>query len=227
MKFGVIQFPGSSSDQDAYFAALNVLDQPAEYIWHESTDLAGSDCVIVPGGFSYGDYLRCGAVAALSPVMGAVKKHAAAGGLVMGVGNGFQILCESGLLPGALLRNEGLRFVCKHIHMRIENARTRFTNVGEVGQVLRVPIAHGEGNYYCDDATLKELNGNGQVILRYSGPAGAIDRAYNPNGALDGIAGIVNHEGNVAGMMPHPEGACEPVLGSTDGLVILRSLLAG
>ena len=146
MKFGVIQFPGSNCDQDAYFAALNVLDQPTEYIWHESTDLAGSDCVIVPGGFSYGDYLRCGAVAALSPVMGAVKKHAAAGGLVMGVCNGFQILCESGLLPGALLRNEGLRFVCKHIHMRIENADTRFTSAGAKGQVLRVPIAHGEGN---------------------------------------------------------------------------------
>lgn len=227
MKFGVIQFPGSNCDQDAYFAALNVLDQPTEYIWHESTDLAGSDCVIVPGGFSYGDYLRCGAVAALSPVMGAVKKHAAAGGLVMGVCNGFQILCESGLLPGALLRNEGLRFVCKHIHMRIENADTRFTSAGAKGQVLRVPIAHGEGNYYCDDATLKELNGNGQVILRYSSPLGAIDRACNPNGALDGIAGIVNREGNVAGMMPHPERACEPVLGSTDGLVILRSLLAG
>jgi phosphoribosylformylglycinamidine synthase len=166
-------------------------------------------------------------VAALSPVMGAVKKHAAAGGLVMGVCNGFQILCESGLLPGALLRNEGLRFVCKHIHMRIENADTRFTSAGAKGQVLRVPIAHGEGNYYCDDATLKELNGNGQVILRYSSPLGAIDRACNPNGALDGIAGIVNREGNVAGMMPHPERACEPVLGSTDGLVILRSLLAG
>lgn len=225
MKFGVIQFPGSNCDQDAYFAALDVLAQPAEYIWHESTDLGGADCVIVPGGFSYGDYLRCGAVAALSPVMGAVKKHAAVGGLVLGVCNGFQILCEAGLLPGALLRNEGLRFVCKHIFMRIENGDTQFTRAGEKGQVLRVPIAHGEGNYYCDAPTLKLLQDNGQVILRYSSPAGAIDRAYNPNGALDGIAGIVNREGNVAGMMPHPERACEPVLGSTDGLVILRSLI--
>lgn len=226
MKFGVIQFPGSNCDQDAYFAALSVLAQPTEYIWHQSTDLSGVDCVIVPGGFSYGDYLRCGAVAALSPVMGAVKEFAARGGLVIGICNGFQILCEAGLLPGALMPNQGLRFVCKHVYLRVENANTRFTNSGHPGQVLRIPIAHGEGNYTCDQATLRELEDAGRVILRYIDPQGETNPAYNPNGSMAFIAGITSREGNVAGMMPHPERACEPILGSTDGLVILRSLLA-
>ncbi len=225
MKFGVIQFPGSNCDQDAYFAALDVLKQPVEYIWHQSTDLSGVDCVFVPGGFSYGDYLRCGAVAALSPVMGAVKEFAAKGGLVIGVCNGFQILCEAGLLPGVLLRNQGLRFVCKYVHLRVENSNTRFTCSGKTGQVLRIPVAHGEGNYHCEDSTLREMEKNGQIILRYCGPDGARAPEFNPNGALDDIAGIVSREGNVAGMMPHPERACEPLLGSTDGLVILQSLL--
>lgn len=225
MKFGVIQFPGSNCDQDAYFAALDVLKQPVEYIWHQSTDLSGVDCVFVPGGFSYGDYLRCGAVAALSPVMGAVKAFAAKGGLVIGVCNGFQILCEAGLLPGVLLRNQGLRFVCKYVHLRVENSNTRFTCSGKTGQVLRIPVAHGEGNYHCEDSTLREMEKNGQIILRYCGPDGARAPEFNPNGALDDIAGIVSREGNVAGMMPHPERACEPLLGSTDGLVILQSLL--
>lgn len=226
MKFAVIQFPGSNCDQDAYYAALNVLGQPVEYVWHQSTDLAGADCVIVPGGFSYGDYLRCGAVASLSPVMNAVKKHAADGGLVIGICNGFQILCESGLLPGALVRNEGLRFVCRYVPLRLENASTRFTSLGAQGQVLNIPIAHGEGNYYCDDATLKSLEDGGQVLLRYCNPLGEITPQSNPNGSLHSIAGIINKEGNVAGMMPHPERACEPVLGSQDGLVILKSLLS-
>jgi len=225
VKFGVIQFPGSNCDQDAYFAALDVLKQPVEYIWHQSTDLSGVDCVFVPGGFSYGDYLRCGAVAALSPVMGAVKEFAAKGGLVIGVCNGFQILCEAGLLPGVLLRNQGLRFVCKYVHLRVENSNTRFTCSGKTGQVLRIPVAHGEGNYHCEDSTLREMEKNGQIILRYCGPDGARAPEFNPNGALDDIAGIVSREGNVAGMMPHPERACEPLLGSTDGLVILQSLL--
>lgn len=227
MKFAVLRFPGSNCDQDAYFAALNVLRQPVEYVWHESTDLAGADCVIIPGGFSYGDYLRCGAVAALSPVMGAVRKFAASGGLVIGICNGFQILCESGLLPGVLLRNRGLRFICRHVHLRLENADTPFTRSGTVGKVLSIPIAHGEGNYFADESTLRELEDSGRVILRYCGPGGEIEDRYNPNGAARNIAGIVNREGNVAGMMPHPERACEPILGSEDGLVILNSILGG
>ncbi len=225
MKFGVIQFPGSNCDQDAYYAALNVLREPVEYIWHESSDLQGAECIIVPGGFSYGDYLRCGAVAALSPVMAAVKKHAEGGGTVLGICNGFQVLCEAGLLPGALTPNRNQRFVCKPTYLRIENAATRFTNAGEKGQVLTVPIAHGEGNYYCDDKTLKSLRDNAQIILRYTSPTGELDDAFNPNGSIDSIAGITNVQGNVAGMMPHPERACEPVLGSSDGLVLLKSLL--
>ncbi|MEJ5296419.1 MAG: phosphoribosylformylglycinamidine synthase subunit PurQ [Armatimonadota bacterium] len=227
MKFAVLRFPGSNCDQDAYFAALNVLRQPVEYVWHESTDLAGADCVIIPGGFSYGDYLRCGAVAALSPVMGAVRKFAASGGLVIGICNGFQILCESGLLPGVLLRNRGLRFICRHVHLRLENADTPFTRSGTVGEVLSIPIAHGEGNYFADESTLRELEDSGRVILRYCGPGGEVEDRYNPNGAARNIAGIVNREGNVAGMMPHPERACEPILGSEDGLVILNSILGG
>lgn len=227
MKFAVLRFPGSNCDQDAYFAALNVLQQPVEYVWHESTDLAGADCVIIPGGFSYGDYLRCGAVAALSPVMGAVRKFAASGGLVIGICNGFQILCESGLLPGVLLRNRGLRFICRHVHLRLENADTPFTRSGTVGEVLSIPIAHGEGNYFADEQTLRELEDSGRVILRYCGPGGEVEDRFNPNGAARNIAGIVNREGNVAGMMPHPERACEPILGSEDGLVILNSILGG
>lgn len=227
MKFAVLRFPGSNCDQDAYFAALNVLRQPVEYVWHESTDLAGADCVIIPGGFSYGDYLRCGAVAALSPVMGAVRRFAASGGLVIGICNGFQILCESGLLPGVLLRNRGLRFICRHVHLRLENSATPFTRAGREGDVLRIPIAHGEGNYFADEAKLRELEEAGRVILRYCGPGGEVEDRHNPNGAANNIAGIVNREGNVAGMMPHPERACEPLLGSEDGLVILNSILGG
>jgi phosphoribosylformylglycinamidine synthase I len=227
VKFAVLRFPGSNCDQDAYFAALNVLRQPVEYVWHESTDLAGADCVIIPGGFSYGDYLRCGAVAALSPVMGAVRRFAASGGLVIGICNGFQILCESGLLPGVLLRNRGLRFICRHVHLRLENSATPFTRAGREGDVLRIPIAHGEGNYFADEATLRELEEAGRVILRYCGPGGEVEDRHNPNGAANNIAGIVNREGNVAGMMPHPERACEPLLGSEDGLVILNSILGG
>lgn len=225
MKFGVIRFPGSNCDQDAYFAGLNVLGQPTEYIWHESSDLAGSDCIIIPGGFSYGDYLRCGAISALSPVMQEVKKFAAAGGRVLGICNGFQILCESGLLPGALVANTGLRFVCRYIHVRVENDETPFTGTGRKGQVLRIPIAHGEGNYQCDESTLRELEDNNRVLLRYCGPDGEVAPEHNPNGSLAHIAGIINAQGNVAGMMPHPERACEPVLGSSDGLVILKSIL--
>lgn len=225
MKFGVIQFPGSNCDQDAYFAALNVLKQPVDYIWHQSASVDGYDCIIVPGGFSYGDYLRCGAVASQSPVMTAVKKFAGAGGLVIGICNGFQILCESGLLPGALVPNTGLRFVCKYVNLKVENSETRFTSQGRASQILRVPIAHGEGNYYCDPDTLHTLKDNNQIILRYCSPTGELENAWNPNGSLEHIAGITNREGNVAGMMPHPERACEPALGSEDGLVILKSLL--
>ncbi len=227
MKFAVVRFPGSNCDQDAYFAALNVLKQPVDYVWHESTDLAGADCVIIPGGFSYGDYLRCGAVAALSPVMGAVRRFASSGGLVIGICNGFQILCESGLLPGVLLRNRGLRFICRHVHLRLENTGTPFTRAGKPGDVLSIPIAHGEGNYFADEDTLRELEDSGRVILRYCGPQGEVEDRFNPNGAARNIAGIVNREGNVAGMMPHPERACEPLLGSEDGLVILNSILGG
>jgi len=225
MKIGVVVFPGSNCDHDALHAFRDVLQKPAEFIWHQSQDLVGFDAVILPGGFSYGDYLRTGAIARFSPVMSAVAKFARSGGLVLGICNGFQILCEAGLLPGALMRNTGLRFICRHVHIRVETTSTPFTSAAEAGQVLRVPIAHADGNYVCEEAALAELKRNGQIVFRYCAPDGRLDPAANPNGSLDAIAGICSRERNVLGLMPHPERAVESALGSTDGLVVLRSLV--
>ena len=225
MKFGVVVFPGSNCDHDAFYAIGNVLQQPVEFIWHQSEDLANCDAVILPGGFSYGDYLRTGAIARFSPVMKAVEKFASGGGLVLGVCNGFQILCEAGLLPGAMMRNSGLRFICRHVHIRVEQTDTPFTNAAAKGQILKIPIAHSDGNYNCDEAMLAELEKNRQVIFRYTTPDGVNDDAGNPNGAVHNIAGICNRGRNVAGLMPHPERAVEAALGSTDGLTIFRSVV--
>ena len=225
MKFGVIQFPGSNCDQDAYFAVKDILKQPVEYVWHQETDVSGYDCIIIPGGFSYGDYLRTGAVARFSPVMNAVQEFADNGGRVIGICNGFQILCEAHMLPGALLPNNTLRFRCKYVNVRVENNATDYTHLCDEGQVLRIPIAHHGGQYYCDPDTLRWLEEHDRVILRYSDERGAITDAANPNGSLSGIAGIVNERGNVAGMMPHPERAVEDILGSADGVFILKSVV--
>jgi phosphoribosylformylglycinamidine synthase I len=225
MKFGVVVFPGSNCDHDAHYALGQVLHQPVEFLWHQSEQIAGFDAIILPGGFSYGDYLRTGAIARFSPVMRAVERFARAGGLVLGICNGFQILCEAGLLPGALRRNAGLRFICRQVHIRIENNGTPFTAGARPGQVLQIPIAHAEGNYFCDEATLAELERNGQIVFRYTTPDGREEAAANPNGSLANIAGICNRERNVLGLMPHPERAVEAALGSSDGLVIFRSLI--
>ncbi|HUB34545.1 MAG TPA: phosphoribosylformylglycinamidine synthase subunit PurQ [Bryobacteraceae bacterium] len=216
MKFGVIVFPGSNCDHDAFYAVSGNLGQKAEFIWHESADLGDVDAVILPGGFSYGDYLRCGAIAKFSPVMQAVKRFAAEGGPVLGVCNGFQILVEAGLLPGALLRNRSLKFICRDVHLRVETTDSPFTRAAERGEILRIPVAHGEGCYYADERTLAELEDEDRVAFRY------LD---NPNGSLADIAGILSPERNVLGMMPHPERASDALMGSTDGLTIFHSLL--
>jgi len=224
MKFGVVVFPGSNCDHDAFYAIGNVLQQPVEFIWHQSENLAHCDAVILPGGFSYGDYLRTGAIARFSPVMKSVEKFANSGGLVLGICNGFQILCEAGLLPGAMLRNAGLRFICRPVHIRVEQTDTPFTCAAQKGQILKIPIAHSDGNYTCDAATLAELEKNRQVIFRYTTPDGSNDAAGNPNGSMHNIAGICNRARNVVGLMPHPERAVETALDSADGLVVFRSL---
>jgi phosphoribosylformylglycinamidine synthase len=218
-------FPGSNSDHDTHHALGAVLKQPVEFLWHQSEQLSGFDAIILPGGFAYGDYLRTGAIARFSPVMRAVAKFARGGGLVLGVCNGFQVLLEAGLLPGAVLRNQGLRFICRHVYIRVENTDTPFTCAAKPGQVLKIPIAHSDGNYFCDAATLADLERNKQIIFRYTNPDGVEDPAWNPNGALANIAGISNRERNVVGLMPHPERAAETALGSADGLVILRSMM--
>jgi phosphoribosylformylglycinamidine synthase subunit PurQ / glutaminase len=225
MKIGVVVFPGSNCDHDVLHAVRDVNRTPAEFIWHQSQDLAGFDAVILPGGFAYGDYLRTGAIARFSPVMDAIARFARSGGLVLGICNGFQILCEAGLLPGALMRNKGLRFICRPVHIRVETAATPFTSAAQLGQVLCMPIAHAEGNYVCDAATLADLKHNNQIVFRYCAPGGRLDPEANPNGSLDAIAGICNRERNVMGMMPHPDRAVEAALGSTDGLVVFRSLV--
>jgi phosphoribosylformylglycinamidine synthase len=225
MKFGVVVFPGSNCDHDAYHAVGAVLGQPVDFIWHQSEDLRGIDAIVLPGGFAYGDYLRTGAIARFSPVMRAVEKFARAGGLVLGICNGFQILLEAGLLPGAMLRNSGLRFICRHVHLRVESTDTPFTAAATRGQILKIPIAHGDGNYTCDDATLAELERNNQIVFRYTTPDGTNDDAGNPNGSRANIAGICNRGRNVLGLMPHPERASEAALGSTDGLVVFRSMV--
>jgi phosphoribosylformylglycinamidine synthase len=225
MKFGVVVFPGSNCDHDAFYAIGNVLQKPVEFIWHQSENLANCDAIILPGGFSYGDYLRTGAIARFSPVMKSIEQFANSGGMVLGVCNGFQILCEAGLLPGAMMRNSGLRYICRHVHIRVEQTDTPFTSAAQPGQILEIPIAHNDGNYTCDEATLAELEKNRQVIFRYTTPDGSDDSAGNPNGAVHNIAGVCNRERNVVGLMPHPERAVESALGSNDGLVIFRSMV--
>ena len=226
MKFGVVVFPGSNCDEDAYHAAKDVLGQDAEYIWHKETDLKGADVVVLPGGFAHGDYLRTGAMARFSPIMNEVRAFADRGGPVIGICNGFQILLEASLLPGAMLRNRGLKYRCELVNVRVEQTDTPFTCAARVGQVLRIPIGHGEGNYFAPPDMLETLEANRQVILRYTDPQGRIDEAWNPNGSVNAIAGICNARRNVAGMMPHPERACEALLGGTDGRVILESVVA-
>ncbi len=223
MRFGIVVFPGSNCDHDAYHAVKHVLGQDAEFLWHKDTDLKSADVLILPGGFSYGDYLRTGAIARFSPIMREVQSFAARGGPILGVCNGFQILLEAGLIPGAMLRNRSVKFVCQQVHLRVEQTDTPFTCAGRKGQVLQMPIAHGEGNYFAPPDVLARLEANRQVIFRYVTPAGDVTDEANPNGSLAGIAGLCNEARNVVGLMPHPERACESALGSADGLVILES----
>lgn len=225
MKFGVVIFPGTWSEADCYHVLDEVFKQEVDYVWHKDTDLSRFDCVILPGGFSYGDYLRCGAIARFSPVMRAVEEFAEQGGLVYGICNGFQILCESGLLPGVLIRNESLQFRCEWTNLRVENTSSAFTNAATKGQILRVPISHGEGNYHADDKTIAALEDSGRVLFRYSTGDGEINSEANPNGSINNIAGITNDRGNVLGMMPHPERCCEQVVGGEDGKIIFQSLV--
>ena len=225
MKFGVLVFPGSNCDHDAYHVIGTVAQQPVTFLWHESHDLENCDAIIVPGGFAYGDYLRSGAIAKFSPVMEAVEKFAASGGLVLGICNGFQILCEAGLLPGALMRNAGLKYICKFVHVRAESTNTPFTQACTRGEVLGIPIGHMEGNYFCDDQTLAQLKAEDRIVFRYSTADGEITAAANPNGSLDNVAGICNEGRNVLGMMPHPERASETELGSRDGFKVFESLV--
>ena len=225
MRFAVVVFPGTWSDYDCHDVLVRVLGQRADLVWHRETDLSGYDCVVLPGGFSYGDYLRPGAIARFSPVMRAVAEHARRGRPVIGICNGFQVLCEAHLLPGALLRNEHLQYRCQWVHIRVENEATPFTTACRRGQVLSMPISHGDGRYYADAETLAMLEAEGRVVFRYCTPAGEATPEANPNGSLGNIAGIVNDGGNVLGMMPHPERACEALLGGEDGLAIWRSLL--
>jgi phosphoribosylformylglycinamidine synthase I len=225
MKFGVLVFPGSNCDHDTYNVIAEIAHQPVSFLWHDSEDLGGVDAILVPGGFAYGDYLRTGAIARFSPVMQAVRRFADSGGLVLGICNGFQILTEAGLLPGALMRNAGLKYICKQVHLRVETADSRFTSQMRVGEVLQMPIGHMEGNYYCDPETLDELEAEHRIAFRYATPAGAITPEANPNGSLANIAGILNAGRNVLGLMPHPDRSSEKLLGSADGLKIFESMI--
>jgi phosphoribosylformylglycinamidine synthase len=225
MNFAVLQFPASNCDQDALHALGNVLGQSARFVWHKETSLGGVDAVVIPGGFSYGDYLRTGAIARFSPVMQAVSKFASEGGLVLGICNGLQILCEAGLLPGALIRNRSLQFRCEHVFLKTATADSPFTNRISAGQLLRIPIAHGEGCYFADEATLAKLRANNQILWQYCDANGDLTDTANPNGSLLNIAGLCNERRNVAGLMPHPERACEALLGSTDGRLIFESMI--
>jgi phosphoribosylformylglycinamidine synthase len=225
MKFGIVVFPGSNCDHDAYYAANHVLGHEAAFVWHKDTSLAGADVVVLPGGFAHGDYLRTGAIARFSPVMAAVKKFAAAGGPVIGICNGFQILLEAGMLPGAMLRNRSVKFQCEHVFVRVEQIDTPFTVECRAGQVLRIPIAHGEGNYYAEPDIVDRLEENRQVVFRYTTETGQVTQAANPNGSVNNIAGLCNEARNVVGLMPHPERACELAVGSADGLVLFESVI--
>jgi len=224
MKFGVLVFPGSNCDHDTYYALGAVAQQPVTFLWHESEDLENCDAIVAPGGFAYGDYLRTGAIARFSPVMQSVKRFAAGGGLVLGICNGFQILCESGMLPGALLRNAGLRYICKQVHVRTESVESPFTQALTPGQVLQIPIGHMEGNYFCDQSTLADLEREHRIAFRYCTPQGEVNAVANPNGSIRGIAGVLNEGHNVLGMMPHPDRSSESLLGSSDGLLLFQSL---
>jgi phosphoribosylformylglycinamidine synthase subunit PurQ / glutaminase len=225
VKIGIVVFPGSNCDHDAHYVAETIMGQDARLIWHKEASIGDVDVVILPGGFSYGDYLRCGAIARFSPVMKDVVRFANNGGLVIGICNGFQVLTEAGLLPGVLLRNKSLLFICKYLHLRVENANTKFTNKCTQGDVLEIPIAHGEGNYFTDPETLKQIEDNQQVVFRYCDRSGYLTDEANPNGSLNSIAGIINETGNVLGMMPHPERASDPVLKHTDGRKIFESII--
>ena len=225
MKLGIVVFPGTWSERDCYRVLDDVLRVPVDYVWHRETDLSSYDCLVLPGGFSYGDYLRAGAIARLSPVMGSVARFADAGGLVLGICNGFQVLCEAGMLPGVLMRNDHLQFRCQWVDLRVETAASPFTRSLSSGSVIRMPISHGEGNYFADAETLDRLEAEGRVAFRYCEPDGSVTDPANPNGSARGIAGVLNEEGNVLGMMPHPEKACEEILGATGGLSIFRSLV--
>jgi phosphoribosylformylglycinamidine synthase subunit PurQ / glutaminase len=225
MKFGIVVFPGSNCDHDCYYAVRNILGQPAGYIWHQEKSVDDYDCIILPGGFSYGDYLRTGAIARFSPIMKAVKRFALQGGLVIGICNGFQILLEAGLLPGAMIRNNNIHFICKYVYIKTENQNTPFTCFCKKDSVLRIPIAHNDGCYYIDNKGLDSLKENRQIIFRYCAKDGTTDKEHNPNGSIDNIAGISNEKGNVLGLMPHPERSVEHMLGSEDGLSILRSII--
>ena len=226
MKFGVLVFPGSNCDQDTYHVVSDVIGQPVTFLWHESSELQNCDAILIPGGFAYGDYLRTGAIAHFAPIMQAVKKFAASGGLVLGICNGFQILAESGLLPGALMRNAGLKYICKQVYLRTETLDSPFTNQLREGEVLKIPIGHMEGNYFCDDATLQQLETKRRIAFRYATTAGEITPEANPNGSLGNIAGILSEGRNVLGMMPHPDRSSESMLGSADGLRIFQSMVA-
>jgi len=226
MKFAIIVFPGSNCDHDCYHVVKHVMGQEAEYVWHKDTSLEGFDCVILPGGFSYGDYLRTGSIARFSPVMAEIGRFAEKGGLVLGICNGFQILCEAGLLPGVLMRNRALKFICKDVDIRVESSNSAFTSAYKDKEVLSIPVAHADGNYFADPETIKTLDGDGRVLFRYSTPAGELTEIANPNGSLGNIAGIINERGNVLGLMPHPERASEAALGNTDGKGMFESIVA-
>jgi len=225
MKFGVVIFPGSNCDHDTYYVLKDIMKQETAFLWHKEHDLKNVDCVILPGGFSYGDYLRSGAIAKFSPIMQEVVEFANKGGLVLGICNGFQVLMELGLLPGAMLRNKNLKFLCQHVHIKVENNKTLFTRKGKKGQVLKIPIAHYEGNYIAPPDTIQELKTNGQIIFRYCDAEGHLSEEANVNGSMESIAGLVNTSGNVMGMMPHPERASEMILGSEDGKIIFDSII--
>lgn len=226
LKFAIVVFPGSNCDHDCYYTIKHILGYEAEFVWHEETDLSSYDCIVIPGGFSYGDYLRTGSIASLSPIMKSVAEYAASGGPVIGICNGFQVLLEAGLLPGSLIKNASLKFVCKWVHVRLENNKNIFTYNMKNGDVLRMPVAHGEGNYFCTKEDLKALEENSQIVFRYCGGEGEVTEGSNPNGSLENIAGVSNREGNVLGMMPHPERCSEGLLGGEEGRAIFESVIS-